>query len=302
MTAARMRLPQAVDTFPHERQDWRNETAAQKTAAKTAVEQTCESETSADAVWRAIREGAQALAGREPVLASLLHAVVLGHDRFEDALSYRLAQKLASPELSSLLLRDLVADAIEQDPAIADAARADIVAVFDRDPACTSYLEPVLFFKGFNAIQAHRVGHWYWRAGRRELASTLQMRVSEVFGVDFHPGARVGRGLMIDHATGVVVGETAVIGDDVSMLHGVTLGGTGKETGDRHPKVGQGVLIGAGASILGNITVGDCSRIGAGSVVLTDVPPCKTVAGVPAKVVGDSGCTHPSRSMNHLIS
>lgn len=255
-----------------------------------------------DPVWSALREAAEDLCSREPALASMAHTVILAHDRFEDVLSYRLAQKLGSAELSDLALRDLAAEALLADPDIGQAARADVVAVFDRDPACTSYLEPVLFFKGFQALSAYRVAHWFWREGRRELASILQMRTSEVFGVDIHPGARVGRGIMIDHATGVVMGETAVVGDDVSMLHGVTLGGTGKEGGDRHPKIGRGVLIGANASILGNIRVGDCSRVGAGSVVLQDVPPCTTVAGVPAKIVGDAGCNQPSRSMDHIIS
>jgi serine O-acetyltransferase len=181
------------------------------------------------------------------------------------------------------------------------AARADIVAVRERDPACHRYIDPVLFFKGFQAIMTHRVAHWLWREGRRDLALYLQMRMSEVFTVDIHPGARLGKGIMIDHAHAIVIGETAVVGDDVSMLHAVTLGGTGKEDGDRHPKIGNGVLIGAGAKILGNIKVGACSRIASGSVVLTDVPSCKTVAGVPARVVGDAGCSSPSRSMDHIV-
>ena len=255
-----------------------------------------------DPVWADIRIAAKELAARETALASLVHTVILEHPRFEDALSYRLAQKLGNVEISALALRDLGAQAIKLEPDIAAAARADVVAVFERDPACKSYLEPVLFFKGFQAIQASRIASHYWRSGRRELAQLLQMRISEAFGVDIHPGARLGRGVMIDHATGVVIGETAVVGDNVSMLHGVTLGGTGKESGDRHPKIGEGVLIGAGASILGNIQIGECSRVGAGSVVLHEVPPCKTVAGVPAKVVGDAGCESPSRSMNHVVS
>ncbi len=255
-----------------------------------------------DPVWNELRAAAEGLAAREPALASLVHAVILTHDRLEDALSYRLAQKLASTEISALALRDLAAEAMLSAPEIAQAARADIAAVIERDAACDSPLQPVLFFKGFQAVLTHRLSHWCWNRGRRDMAFMLQMRMSEVFSVDIHPGARLGRGLMIDHATGVVIGETAVVGDDVSMLQGVTLGGTGKESGDRHPKIGHGVLIGANASILGNIRVGDCSRVGAGSVVLHEVPPCKTVAGVPAKIVGDSGCAHPSRSMDHRIS
>ena len=176
--------------------------------------------------------------------------------------------------------------------------RADLSAVFDRDPACNSYLEPFLYFKGFQALQAYRVAHWLWSNGRRALALYVQSRTSEVYGVDIHPAARIGRGILIDHATSVVVGETAVIEDEVSLLHGVTLGGTGKETGDRHPKVRRGALIGANATILGNIEIGQCSRVGAGSVVLRDVPPNTTVAGVPAKVVGEAGCERPALAMD----
>lgn len=254
-----------------------------------------------DPIWTGLRTAAEELAHKEPALASLVHSVVLSHDRLDDALSFRLAQKLASPEISALALRELTAEALLGDPAIIQAVRADISAVLDRDPACKTPLQPVLFFKGFQALQAQRIAHWFWNNDRPEIAFALQMRMSESFGVDIHPGARIGQGIMIDHATGVVIGETAVVENDVSMLQGVTLGGTGKESGDRHPKIGRGVLIGANASILGNIRIGECSRVGAGSVVLHDVPPCKTVAGVPAKVVGDSGCEHPSRSMDHII-
>ena len=174
--------------------------------------------------------------------------------------------------------------------------------MFDRDPACHRYLQPLLFFKGFQALQCYRIAHWLWQRRRNDMAYFIQMRTSEVFGVDIHPGARIGKGIMIDHAHSIVIGETAVVGDNVSMLHSVTLGGTGKEDGDRHPKIGNGVLIGAGAAILGNIRVGGCSRIAAGSVVLQDVPPCKTVAGVPAKIVGEAGCAEPSKSMDQLLS
>ena len=181
------------------------------------------------------------------------------------------------------------------------AAEADLRAVYERDPACHRLMQPMLFFKGFQALQAYRIGHWLWDHGRRDMAYFVQMRCSEVFGVDIHPAARIGTGVMIDHAHSIVIGETAVVGNDVSMLHSVTLGGTGKEDGDRHPKIGDGVLIGAGAKVLGNITVGRCSRIAAGSVVLTDVPPCKTVAGVPARIVGDAGCSAPSDMMNQIL-
>lgn len=253
------------------------------------------------AVWAQLCAAAQGLARREPVLTTLAHMVVLDHRRFEDALAFRAAQKLGGPELSPLYLRDLFAEALENDPTIAAAAVADLVAVYERDPSCTSPLEPLLFFKGYLAVEASRASHYFWRKGRREIARLLQMRVSETTGADIHPGAVIGRGLMIDHATGVVIGETAVVGDDVSMLHGVTLGGTGKETGDRHPKIGSNVLIGAGASILGNIRVGECSRVGAGSVVLADVPCNTTVAGVPARVVGEGGCPQPSKMMDHRL-
>jgi serine O-acetyltransferase len=199
------------------------------------------------------------------------------------------------------LLREIADEAIAADPWIGSAARADLVATHERDPACERFLEPLLYFKGFQALQAHRVAHWLWGQGRRDMAQFLQARVSEVFGVDIHPAARMGQGIMIDHAHSIVIGETARVGDNVSMLHSVTLGGTGKEHGDRHPKIGDGVLIGAGAKVLGNIHVGHCSRIAAGSVVLQDVEPLKTVAGIPAKVVGEAGCATPSLSMDHLF-
>jgi serine O-acetyltransferase len=254
-----------------------------------------------DPVWTRVRDEAREMAGREPLMASMVHATLLRHESLEDALAYRMAQKLASPDLSALVLQDVAREAMAADKGIGAAARADLVAVFERDPACHTYVQPILFFKGFLAVQAYRVAHRLWKDGRRELAYAFQMRSSEVFSIDIHPNARVGRGIMIDHAHAIVIGETASVGDNCSLLHSVTLGGTGKEDGDRHPKVGNGVLIGAGAKILGNIKVGSCSRIAAGSVVLHDVPPCKTVAGVPAKVVGDAGCDQPSLSMDQRV-
>lgn len=254
-----------------------------------------------DPVWDSIRADAGEMAAAEPLVASLVHAVILHHRSLENALSCRLAQKLGSPDIPEMVLRELADEAFAADPAIGDAARADIVAVRERDPACRRHVDPVLFFKGFQSLLAYRIAHWLWLAGRRDVALYMQMRMSEQFAIDIHPAARIGMGVMIDHGHGIVVGETAVIGDDVSMLHGVTLGGTGKEGGDRHPKIGAGVLIGAGAKILGNIRIGACSRIAAGSVVLREVPPCKTVAGVPARIVGDAGCSHPSHSMDHLV-
>ena len=256
---------------------------------------------SVDPVWRQIRAEAEALAVDEPFMASLAHSVVLHHQTLEHALSYRLAQKLSSPEMSPLLLREMADAAYAENRYMGEAGRADIAAVFDRDPACHRMLQPLLYFKGFLAIQSYRLAHHLWTEGRSDLALFLQMRCSEVFGVDIHPGAKVGKGIMIDHAHSIVIGETAVVGDDVSMLHSVTLGGTGKAGGDRHPKIGDGVLIGAGAKVLGNITVGECSRIAAGSVVLKDVPRCKTVAGIPAKIVGDAGCERPSYAMDHNV-
>ena len=254
-----------------------------------------------DPVWTAIRTEAEDVARTEPLMASMVHAVVLNHRTLEDALSYRIAEKLASTEMPALLLRELCDTAFADQPAIGIAARADIVAVRDRDPFCDRVLQPLMFFKGFLGIQAYRVSHWMWNAGRKDLAMFIQMRVSELFSMDINPGARLGQGLMIDHAHSIVIGETAVVGNDVSILHGVTLGGNGKDTGDRHPKIGDGVLIGAGAKVLGNIRVGNCSRVAAGSVVLKDVPPCKTVAGIPAKIVGEAGCDRPSYSMNHVL-
>jgi serine O-acetyltransferase len=209
--------------------------------------------------------------------------------------------KLASGEMSEQILREIADRAFEADPELGAAARSDLMAVFERDPACHRFLQPLLFFKGYQAVQAYRVGHWLWKSGGTDLAYFVQMRVSEVFGVDIHPAARIGKGIMIDHAHSIVIGETAVVGDNVSMLHSVTLGGTGKEDGDRHPKIGDGVLIGAGAKVLGNITVGRCSRIAAGSVVLEDVPPNSTVAGVPARVVGKAGCAQPALSMDQIL-
>ncbi len=254
-----------------------------------------------DPVWTRIRTEAEDMVRAEPLLGGLAHSSVLHHDSIECALAYRIALKLASAEMSEQLVREISDAAFRADPDLALAARADIVAVFDRDPACHRFLQPLMFFKGFQAVQAYRVGHWLWREGRRDMAYFFQMRCSEVFGVDIHPAARIGRGIMIDHAHSIVIGETAVVGNNVSMLHSVTLGGTGKEDGDRHPKIGDGVLIGAGAKVLGNIRVGHCSRIAAGSVVLHEVPPKSTVAGVPAKVVGEAGCATPAHEMDQIL-
>jgi serine O-acetyltransferase len=254
-----------------------------------------------DPVWQRIGEEAVEAIRSEPLLGGLVHSSLLHHPSMERALAYRFSLKLASGEMSEQILREIADEAYASDPDLGQAARADLVAVYDRDPACHRFLQPMLYFKGYQAVQAYRVGHWLWQAGRIDLAYFVQMRVSEVFGVDIHPAATMGRGIMIDHAHSIVIGETAVVGDNVSMLHSVTLGGTGKEDGVRHPRIGNGVLIGAGAKVLGNIEIGHCSRIAAGSVVLQDVPPCSTVAGVPARVVGEAGCAQPSVTMDHLI-
>ncbi len=254
-----------------------------------------------DPVWDRLTVEAREMVGKEPVLGGLLHSSILHHDRLEKALSYRIALKLASDEMPAQILREIADEAFENDPGLAKAARSDIVAVFDRDPACNTFIQPILFFKGYQAVQAYRIAHWLWTHGRKEMAYFFQMRASEVYGVDIHPGAKIGHGIMIDHAHSIVIGETAVVGDNVSMLHSVTLGGTGKADGIRHPTIEDGVLIGAGAKVLGDITVGHCSKIAAGSVVLKTVPPCTTVAGVPAKVVGEAGCAQPSQSMEHYL-
>ena len=254
-----------------------------------------------DPVWTRIRAEAETNIANEPLLGGLVHTGILHHGSLESALACRMAIKLASREMSEQVLREIADEAHGDDPSLGAAARADIVAVFDRDPACHELIQPMLYFKGFQAIQCYRVGNWLWKKGRRHLAYFVQMRVSEVFGVDVHPAATLGKGLLMDHAHSMVIGETAAVGDNVSMLHSVTLGGTGKDDGDRHPKIGEGVLLGAGAKVLGNIKVGRCSRIAAGSVVLKDIPCCKTVAGVPAKVVGTAGCDQPSAEMNQLL-
>jgi serine O-acetyltransferase len=254
-----------------------------------------------DPVWDRIRNEAQEAIRAEPLLGGLIHSSVLHHPTMERALAYRFSVKLASSEMSEQILREIADEAYAAAPELGQSARADVMAVFDRDPACHRFLQPLLFFKGFQAVQAYRMGHWLWTEGRKDMAYFVQARVSEVFGVDIHPAARLGQGIMIDHAHSIVIGETAVVGNNVSMLHSVTLGGTGKEDGDRHPKIEDGVLIGAGAKILGNIKVGCCSRIAAGSVVLHDVPPKTTVAGVPAKVIGQAGCSQPAVTMDQLI-
>jgi serine O-acetyltransferase len=253
-------------------------------------------------VWAALRNEAASAAKSESALASLLAAVILNHDTLGDSLSYQLARKLGDQELRGMTIRDICDEAYENEPELLAIAEEDLKAVFERDPACKGYVQPFLFFKGFQALQTQRVAHWLWGQGRETLAFYLQSRMSELFQVDIHPATRIGRGVFVDHGTGIVIGETAVIGDEVSMLQGVTLGGTGAERGDRHPKIGKGVLLGAGAKVLGNITIGDYAKIASGSVVLKPVPKGCTAAGVPARLVNCPTCEEPARSMDHTLA
>ncbi len=255
-----------------------------------------------DPIWRSIRDEAMAAVNRDPLLAAFLYSAILNQASLEDAVIHRLAERLAHQDVGADLIRQTFDAMREDDPAWSTVVRVDIQAYFDRDPACERFLEPVLYFKGFHAIQTHRLAHWLWRRGRRDFALYLQSRSSSVFQTDINPAARIGKGVFLDHATGLVVGQTAVVEDDVSILHNVTLGGTGKASGDRHPKIRHGVLIGAGAKILGNIEIGHCSKVAAGSVVLATVPHNKTVAGVPARIVGETSCDdQPSREMDQLL-
>jgi serine O-acetyltransferase len=255
-----------------------------------------------DPLFSRIRAEADEAARHEPELAAFLLTAVLNHETLESAVVHRVASRLDHVDVPGDMIRQVYAEFIARDPAFGEAFRADIIAVADRDPACKRLIEPLLYFKGFHALQTHRLAHALWRVGRKDLALYLQSRSSSVFQVDINPCARIGKGVFLDHATSLVVGETTVIEDDVSILQGVTLGGTGKETGDRHPKIRRGVLIGAGAKVLGNIEVGHCSRVAAGSVVLSAVPNNKTVAGVPARIVGEAGCAEPARTMNQIIA
>ncbi len=254
-----------------------------------------------DEIWEEIRTRAEEDARTEPMLASFLYAVVLNHSTLEDALSFLLASKLESPTITAASLRDLIDEAFAKDPTIPEAIREDISAVCQRDPACDGYANILMFYKGYHALQAYRAAHYFWNEGRTSLARYFQSRITEAFAVDIHPAAQIGHGVLIDHATGVVIGETAVVEDYVSMLHEVTLGGTGKLTGDRHPKVRRGVLIAAGAKILGNVEIGEGAKIGASAVVLEDVAPHTTVAGIPAKVVGVPKSDTPALEMDHRI-
>ncbi len=252
-------------------------------------------------LWPLMREEAQVKAREEPILGSYFHATILNHATFGDALSFRLASKLDNPMLPTMLIRDVIGEAMANDETLLSAAEIDVLAIYTRDPACDDLSTPFLFYKGFHALQAHRVAHWLWSQGRKTLAQFFQNQISVTLGVDIHPAARMGSGIMFDHATGIVIGETAVVEDDVSILHAVTLGGTGKSSGDRHPKIRKGVLLSAGCKIIGNIEVGTNAKVGAGSVVLEDVPPHVTVAGVPAKIVGHLHNQVPAHDMDQSI-
>ncbi len=254
------------------------------------------------AIWTLIKKEGRQIAKAQKELECYIRAAIIKHQNFESALAYCLANKLNSPDLESAVINQIALNSYASTKKLTDCAYLDIIAVTERDPACSRYIEPLLFFKGFQALQSYRLSNHLYMTGNKDLAFFLQMRSSAVFGVDIHPNAKVGLSIMIDHAHSIVIGETAVIGNNVSLLHSVTLGGTGKDKGDRHPKIGDGVLIGTGASVLGNISIGKCSKIASGSVVLADVPDFKTVAGVPARVVGTSGCDEPSSEMDQNLS
>lgn len=253
-------------------------------------------------LWTRLRHEAEEAVSREPMLARLFFDAILNQPSFESAVFHRIAARLQNDVAQLAVLTDVFRQALSADPEISDALRADIAAVMERDPACDRFIEPFLYFKGFHAIQTHRLAHRLWLNGQRDFALYLQSRSSDVFQTDIHPEARFGKGIFLDHATGLVVGATAVIEDQVSLLQNVTLGGTGKESGDRHPKIRRGAMIGAGAKVLGNIEVGSCARVAAGSVVLRSVPANSTVAGVPARVVGTAGCSEPARSMDQILN
>lgn len=255
-----------------------------------------------DPIWSAVRQEAADAIAADPLLSAFLYATIVNQDSLEEAVIHRLSERLHHQDLGADLIRQTYRAMLRDNPDWSSIVRVDIQAYFDRDPACDRFLMPVLYFKGFHAIQTHRLAHWLWTQGRKDFALYLQSRSSAIFQTDIHPAAVMGKGIFIDHATGFVVGETAVIEDDVSILHGVTLGGTGKAGGDRHPKIRHGVLIGAGAKILGNIEIGHCTKVAAGSVVLQSVPNNKTVAGVPARIVGEAGCEEPSRAMDQLLN
>ncbi len=255
----------------------------------------------AEEVFEQIVAEASKLVKTQPWIDGFIEENILSFKSFKEMLLSNLAKKICSEGFSKRDLLAIFESVFLDNPFLVKAAIVDLFSVFERDPACGKLMQPLLYFKGYKAIQVFRIAHCLYEAGDTEVAYFLQMRMSEIFCVDIHPAAKIGVGIMVDHAHSVVIGETASVGDNVSILHSVTLGGTGKNSGDRHPKIGDGVLIGAGASVLGNIVVGKCSRIASGSVVLSDVPDFTTVAGVPAKIVGKSGCDQPSVSMDQIL-
>lgn len=257
---------------------------------------------SIDPIWDTIRKEAKEAADKDPVLSAFLYATILNQPSLEAAVIHRVCERLDHPDVNADLLRQTFKSMQDAMPSWSQTLRVDIQAVYDRDPACNRFIQPVLYFKGFQAVQSHRLAHWLWNEGREDLALYIQSRSSAIFQTDIDPATKMGKGIFLDHATGIVIGRTATIGDNVSILQNVTLGGTGKEEGDRHPKIASGVLIGSGAKVLGNIEIGKCSRIAAGSVVLKPVPANKTVAGVPARIVGEAGCQEPSRAMDQIIN
>ena len=254
-----------------------------------------------DPIWSTIRDEAEDAIADDPLLTTFLSTTILHQESLEDSVIHRISERLSHEDMPADVIRQTFEAMVKDEPEWSTTVRVDIQAYYDRDPACDRFFMPLLYFKGFHAIQTYRLSNWLWRQGRRDFALYLQSRSSGVFQTDIHPAARMGRGIFFDHATGIVVGQTAAIDDNVSILHGVTLGGTGKAGGDRHPKIQRGVLIGAGAKILGNIVVGHCSKVASGSVVLSEVPANKTVAGVPARIVGETGCDEPSRQMDQLL-
>jgi serine O-acetyltransferase len=255
-----------------------------------------------DPVWAALRREAEAVIEADAIMSAFIFTTILNQPSLESAIIHRIAERLHHPDMPRDFIRQIFNEMSKDVPQWSEVVRVDIAAVVDRDPVCDRLIEPILYFKGFHAIQTHRLAHWCWHQGREDLALYLQSRSSSVFQTDINPQAKIGKGFFLDHATGLVVGATAEIGDDVSIMQGVTLGGTGKDKGDRHPKVRDCVLIGAGAKILGNIEIGACSRVASGSMVLKHVAAKTTVAGVPARVVGVAGCAEPSRTMNQILA
>lgn len=255
-----------------------------------------------DPVWESMKQEANDIIENDQTMIGFIHANILNKKNLHEAIIHRICERLHQSDFSGNTIRAAFLAMEKENKQWAEIVRVDIAAYYERDPACHRLIEPVLYFKGFHAVQTYRLAHFLHNSGRTDFALYLQSRASEVFQCDINPQAKIGKGMFIDHATGVVIGETANVGDNVSMLHGATLGGTGKEKGNRHPDVENGVLIGAGATILGNINVGECSRVAAGSLVLKNVPQKTTVAGVPARVVGVAGCTQPSRTMNQIIA